>query len=347
MLPVMTTLAVGTDKGLFCFAQRDGSWVPAEPQFLGWRVTALGRDGDGAYLAGTASGWYGPAIHRSDDLHDWQQLTPGPQFAPESGRKLKQIWRLVTIGDALWVGIAEAGLFRSADNGATWEPVAGLNDHPTSAAWMPGAGGLCAHALIAHPTDANRMWCGISAVGVFRTDDGGQTWELRNSGVRAVAPAEEHDIGYCVHGLVLDPDDPDRLYRQDHSGVYRTSDAADTWERIENGLPAGFGFPIVVDRSTHRLFVVRLDSDERRVPPGGQLSVYRSDDTGDSWQISGIGWPATPRWAGVLRGAMATDDAGTIVAGTTAGEIWISTDSGEHWDHIDVVLPRIYAVTLY
>lgn len=343
----MTVLAVGTDKGLFRFTRSDGTWTPSPPEFVGWQVTALGQAGDGTYLAGTASGWYGPAIQRSDDLTSWQQVTPGPRYG-DGGPELTRIWRFLPTDDALWVGVAEAGAFRSPDHGLTWEPVAALNEHPTRAQWMPGAGGLCAHALLAHPTDPNRVWCGISAVGVLRTDDGGDTWQLRDRGVRVAAePGEEPEVGYCVHALALDPDDPDRLYRQDHTGVYRSTDAAESWEPIEQGLPAAFGFPIVVDRGTRRLFVAPQHSDERRIPVDGAFRIYRSDDRGDTWHVSGEGWPAGPRWAGVLRGAMAADGDGIVAAGTTSGEVWVTTDAGDHWEAFDVTLPRIHAVELY
>lgn len=343
----MTTLAVGTDKGLFSFDHRDGRWVAAEPVFLGWQVTALGRAGDGTYLAGIASGWFGPAIHRSDDLTTWQQVAPGPRHPEGSGRGLERIWRFRATDDALWVGVAEAAVFRSPDHGVTWEPVPGLNDHPTRAGWQPGAGGLCAHAILADRRDPRRLWCAISAVGVLRSDDRGETWRLRNAGVTATAPNDEHDIGYCVHALTQDPADPDRIYRQDHSGVYRTNDGGDAWERIETGLPARFGFPIVLDAGSGRLFVAPQRSDEHRVAPDGAFRVWRSDDRGDSWQVAGEGWPQHPRWAGVLRTAMAGDDAGTVVAGTTSGELWVTADAGEHWEQIDVILPRIHTVALF
>lgn len=343
----MTILAAGTDKGLFCFERADGSWWPSPPQFLGWRVTALGRAGDGTYLAGTASGWYGPAIQRSDDLRSWEQVAPGPGYDQDSGRKFEQVWHFHAAHGALWVGVAEAGLFRSTDHGRTWEPVNGLNDHPTRPHWGPGGGGLCAHGILCHPTDPDRLWCGISAVGVFASEDGGESWQARNRGVTVAVPGERDDIGSCVHALAQDPDDPDRLYRQDHKGVYRSLDAGRSWQRIEEGLPAGFGFPLVADASTRRLFVAPQLSDERRVPPDGRFRVYRSDDRGDIWQVAGHGWPEAPRWGGVLRGAMATDNRGAVAAGTTSGELWVSEDSGDNWQRVDVVLPRVLAVALY
>jgi len=124
--------------------------------------------------------------------------------------------------------------------------VDGLNEHPTRDAWSPGAGGLCAHAILMDPHNPKRMWCGISAVGVFRTDDGAQTWHPKNQGVTVVIEDNVHkDIGFCVHGLAQDPDDPSVIYRQDHKGMYRTRNGGEAWERIESGLPSGFGFPVV------------------------------------------------------------------------------------------------------
>ncbi len=193
------------------------------------------------------------------------------------------------------------------------------------------------------------MWCAISAVGVFRTDDGGENWELKNQGVTVSSPDEQYDIGYCVHGLVADPANADRIWRQDHSGVYRTSDGGDHWERIEQGLPASFGFPIARDRASGTLFVVPLESDEMRLPPGGRLRVYRSDDDGDNWEESGQGWPEGALYAGVLRGALATDqlDPGGVYLGTTSGTLHYSTDTGTTWQTLPWVLPRILSLSVF
>ncbi|MFQ5452977.1 MAG: exo-alpha-sialidase, partial [Candidatus Zixiibacteriota bacterium] len=91
----------------------------------------------------------------------------------EQAQHVTEIWRFAACDGTWYAGVAEAGLFCSTDRGDTWDPVPGLNDHPTRRAWQPGAGGLCAHAILADPRDPRRLWCGISAVGVFRSEDGG------------------------------------------------------------------------------------------------------------------------------------------------------------------------------
>ncbi len=192
-------LIVGTEKGAF-LARADEArarWRVEGPVFKGWKVTAAARDGRGRYYLGVASPVYGPTIQLSEDLAAWRQAPEGPAY-PEGGtRRLTQIWQIHAEGSTLWAGVGEAGLFTSDDRGEHWKPVAALNDHPTREAWMPGAGGLCAHAILRDRRNPRRLWCGISAVGVFRTEDGGSTWHLRNQGVRVtIEDKVRKDVGY-------------------------------------------------------------------------------------------------------------------------------------------------------
>ncbi len=344
-------LAVGTDKGLFlCSRTPDGRWEVGEPQFLGWRVTAFERLASGRFLAGTGSGWFGPAVQRSDNARDWTQVAPGPEYREGDGAELEQMWRFHQAPDAVYLGVAHAGLFRSDDDGETWTHVEGLRAHPSSPHWEPGAGGLCAHSILHHPSDPERMWVGISAVGVFRTEDGGGSWELCNKGVTVTGPPETdvgHDIGYCVHAMVLDPDDPDTLYRQEHRGLFRSHDGGDTWVDANEGVPARFGFPLVMDYSTRHLFAVPQTSDEHRVPVDGRLQVFRSADGARSWHDSSAGLDDAPGYAGVLRTAMGTDHQGTVAFGTTSGEVYVSEDSGDSWRGLDASLPRVFCVSIF
>lgn len=340
----MAVVAVGTDKGGYILRRADGGWSVDDPLFPGWRVTAFGRTADGTYLAGTASGWFGPAVHRSSDLVEWTQVEKGPAY-PEDGPELQQIWTFTTAPDGrIWCGVAEAGLFISDDDGTSWQPVAGLNEHRTRDQWQPGAGGMCAHSIIVTDTT---VWAAASAIGVFRSDDGGADFEPRNIGLDAAIPGgEAPEVGYCVHRLVADADEPKRMWQQNHTGVYRSLDGGDNWQRCEEGLPAGFGFPIVRDHSSGRLFVLPLTADVDRTPPDGRFAVHRSDDDGDSWHRSGDGWPEEPMYDSVLRGAMDGDGHGTVALGTTGGQVWTTTDAGDTWSRLPGTFPRINTVAV-
>ena len=345
-------LLIGTEKGAFRCSS-DGarsSWTVEGPLFKGWKVTASARSASGRYLVATASQVYGPAIHTSADLRAWTQVEHGPAFSEESGHTFQQVWTFATGHDRLFAGVDEAALFVSRDDGESWQPVPALNDHPTRPAWFPGAGGLCAHTVLVDPRRPERLWCGISAVGLWRSDDDGATWHPKNHGIRCVIEDEHHaDIGYCVHKVVADPDDADTIWRQDHTGMYRSHDGGDSWERTEEGLPSWFGFPLVLDPATKHLFSFPMESDEYRLPMEGRFAIYRSRDGAATWQAMTSGLPTEPTFAGVLRGAMAVDgrSPGGIYAGTTSGKLFASNDGGESWRALPCTLPRILCVDAY
>lgn len=339
-------IAVGTEKGAYVLKENGGSWQVTGPMFPGWKVSTFGAAPDGAHLAAVGSNWFGVGIHRSDDFEKWEQTESPPAWPEDTDRKMEQVWTLHTVGDTVWAGVAEAGLFTSQDNGVNWSPVKGLNEHRTRDDWEPGFGGLCAHRV---KIDGERQWVAISAVGVFRSDDEGVTWEPVNDGVEPTGLPDDSprpEVGYCVHCLAHDPANPNRIWRQDHMGVYRTADGGDNWERIEKGLPANFGFVMWRDDSSERLFTIPLEADANRVPVDGALRVYRSDNDGDTWVESGTGWTSSPQFTGVLRGAFDGDNEGTFCFGTTGGKLWLTTDNGESWDELDPAFPRIGAVSL-
>lgn len=351
---------VGTRKGAFFCWSDEGrrQWRVEGPLLKGWEVLDLTLDNrsEPAIYAAMGHMVYGPTIHVSRDLgRTWEQIEEGPAFAPDAGRKLKAVWTVVpgrpSEPGVLYAGVADAGLFRSRDGGARWAPLGGLNDHPTRPGWQPGLGGLCCHSIALDPESRSRMWVGISAVGVLRSDDGGATWTPKNSGVPAAAPSEEkgfEEIGRCVHRLVLAPDQPDLLYQQNHKGMFRSRDGGDSWQRIESGLPSSFGFPLVMhpaDSST--LYSLSLESDEYRFFPGGRAAVYRTRDGGASWHPLTRGLPEAHCYTGVLRNALAVDglpECG-IYFGTTGGQVFYSRDEGESWEAMPCLLPRIASVS--
>jgi hypothetical protein len=343
---------VGTEKGAFlCSSDAERRrWEIEGPLFKGWKVTATGRSPSGRYFAATASQVYGPALHAGTNLTDWKQIEKGPAYPEGGDHKLNQIWTIHTRPDRHYAGVETAGLFFSEDDGESWHPVEGLNGHPTRRTWFPGAGGLCAHAVLTHPKRPEQIWCGISAVGVFRSDDGGRTWHGRNEGVRCIIPDKDFtEIGYCVHGLAHDPQDPDTIYRQDHTGMYRTRNGGDSWERIEQGLASWFGFPIAIDPRTRTLFAFPMESDEYRVPVDGKCQVYRSRTLGDSWEAVGTGLPQGPYYGSVLRGALAVDglDPVGVYMGTTSGDVFVSPDAGDSWQALGLRVPRVLSVAAY
>jgi photosystem II stability/assembly factor-like uncharacterized protein len=364
----------GTPKGAMIYRSDDSreNWEALGFRLEGWGVTATTRDASGRTYAAVNHAVYGATVMVSDDLERWDQLEAQPRYRPDErgnpdhnrmlgggdplgvykgdARFVDQIWKLHSTGESLYAGVSEAGVFRSDDRGKSWQPLPGLNDHPNRPNWIPGAGGLCLHSLLTDARDPDRIWVGISSAGVFRSDDGGQTFHQKDAGVSA-------DEGVCVHSLVHDPEDADRIFRQDHRGWYRSDDGAESWVLIENGLPQStlsdehrcvFGFASAMDRRSGAVYAVPMTSDGFRYPHGGRLRAYRTGDRGANWQELSRGLP-DDCYAAVLRGAMASDglDPGGIYFGDTSGCVYASPDLGEHWTRLPGTLPRVVHVGAY
>lgn len=214
-------LFAGTRKGLFVLESDEAraDWAVGEPALAGWEISDVCVDDRAGPRLFAAFGHfvYGSTVHRSDDGGaSWDQVEHSPAYPEDADRELNRVWTFVPGRDSapetLYAGVDEAGLFVTRDGGDTWAEVDGLSDHETRSRWFPGKGGLCCHSVLVHPDDPNRLWVGVSAVGVLRTDDGGDSWTLLNDGLEVVAPDDDHEtLGSCVHRLVLDPTDPNRL----------------------------------------------------------------------------------------------------------------------------------------
>lgn len=345
-------LLVGTKKGAFILESDPGrrAWQVREPTCDGWPIQDINVDpATGTLYAGGGSPWYGPTVFRSDDLGlTWTQSSDGLTYG-EDGPKITAVWNVTPAHGAIFAGVGPAGLFRSDDGGRTWAHVEGLTNHPSRPSWQPGAGGLILHSIVPHPTDADRMWVAISSVGTFETQDGGATWEPRNASVRACfMPDPYPETGQCVHKLVMAADDPERLYQQNHCGVYRSTDGGRAWEEITAGLPTEFGFAMAAHpRDPLTAWTIPLTPPEAgRHMPDGAAAVWRTHDGGDHWLRGDIGLPQHDAYLGVLREAMARDDldpAG-VYFGTSTGQLYGSADGGVNWDPIVTTLPPIWSV---
>ena len=347
-------LLLGTKKGAFILegdaARRD--WALRGPFCAAWPINHVIADpATGAILAGGGNEWFGPAVWRSDDLGEtWTHSSEGLAYPPGEP-PVKSVWSLARGRDALYAGVEPAGLFRSDDNGLTWRHLPGLRAHPSREQWHPGAGGLILHALVPHPDDANRMWVAISAAGVFHTADGGETWEPRNQGTRADYNPEDQrypEFGQCVHGLAIASGKPERLYQQNHCGMYRSDDGGRSWQSIEAGLPSSFGFPVAAHpRDPDTAWLVPLNGDiAGRYVPDGRAAVWRTRDAGASWAALREGLPSGNAFFGVLRQALATDQMAPagVYFGTGTGSLFASADEGESWSCIAQHLPTIASV---
>lgn len=352
-------LLVGTMKGAFVVSSsaERREWRVHGPHFRGETVYSLAfdqRGGRARMLAGTQSFHWGSVVRASDDFGaTWSAPErQNVRFPEDSGLAVANVWQLRpgrdSEPDVLYAGVEPAALFESRDAGETWSAVKGLLGHEHRPRWVPGGGGLCLHTIVLDAADPRRMGVAISTAGFYRTDDGGRSWQPRNQGVRAqFLPDPYPEFGQCVHKVVNHPSRPERLFLQNHWGLYRSDDWGDSWHDVANGVPSDFGFAMEVHpHDPDTVYIVPLESDEFRVVPEARLRVYRTRDAGESWHALEGGLPQEGAYETVLRDALAADahDPAGIYFGTRGGKLFGSADEGESWSEITDALPPIVCV---
>jgi photosystem II stability/assembly factor-like uncharacterized protein len=358
---------VGTRKGAFILTadgQRE-QWEISGPHFAGWEMYHLKGSPaapDRLYASQT-SGWFGQQVQRSDDggktwepignefkyegvpgTHQWYDGTQHPW-------EFKRIWHLepsLSDPDTVYAGAEDAALFKTVDGGMTWRELPGLRG-AKGHLWQPGAGGMGLHTILLDPSDPQRIFVAISAAGVFRTDDSGQTWQAANRGLKSgyQIPDPDADVGHCVHRIAMHPSRPGVLFMQKHWDVMRSDNAGEMWHEISGNLPSDFGFPIDVHaHEPDTIYVIPIKSDSEHFPPEGKLRVYRSRTGGNEWEALTKGLPQKDCYVNVLRDAMALDslDSCGVYFGTTGGQVYFSADSGDTWNPIVRDLPAVLSV---
>jgi photosystem II stability/assembly factor-like uncharacterized protein len=360
-------LLVGTRKGAFVLTS-DGQrseWKIEGPHFGGWEIYHMKGSpaNPNRIYASQSTSWFGQLIQRSDDggttwepvgnefvydgepgTHTWYDGTAHPwEFA--------RVWHLepsLHDPDLVYAGVEDAALFRSSDGGRNWEELSALRKHPSGPSWQPGAGGMCLHTILLDPRDPARMYGAISAAGVFRSDDAGASWRPINRGLRSNSiPDEDAEVGHCVHRIAMHPKHPDTLYMQKHWDVMRSDDGGESWSEVSGNLPTDFGFPIDVHaHEPQTIYVVPITSDSQHFPPDARLRVYRSRTGGNEWEALTNGLPQEHCYVNVLRDAMAVDrlDSCGVYFGTTGGQVYASSDSGDRWTAIARDFPAVLSV---
>jgi photosystem II stability/assembly factor-like uncharacterized protein len=357
---------VSTRKGLFQYVRSGDWWDIERVSFLGDAVSmSLYDPRDGSLYAALGLGHFGVKLRRSRDLgQSWEEMA-APAFPrqPEGeidtlpdGKpwpwRVHQIWALET-GAApgeLWCGTIGGGLFRSHDAAGSWQLVRSLWDHPKRKEWFGGGAELPGiHSVCVDPSNPQVVRVGVSCGGVWRTDDGGETWALSARGMFAeyMPPQRREDEAIQdPHRVVQCRVHPDRLWSQHHNGVFRSDDGGRSWVSIAEVRPSVFGFAVAVHpQNPDVAWLVPATKDETRVPVDARVVVARTRDAGKTWTALARGLPQTHAYDIVYRHALDVDDTGARLAfGSTTGSLWTTDDGGDAWSCVSNHLPPIYSV---
>lgn len=364
-------LMVGTRKGAFIYTADTARkrWSLDGPHFLGQIVNHMvldPRDKETLLMA-SKTGHLGPTVFRSTDFgRNWKEASRPPAFRKaEEGERARAVDYTFFLSPAhqseagSWYGgTSPRGLFRSDDGGDTWYGIDGLNDHPMHTKWFPPdeqtPDGCMLHSIIVDPRDRTHLYVSASGGGTFESTDGCASWRPLNAGVEAPAvPDPFPEYGQDPHCVALHPLRPDRLYQQNHCGIYRIDRPSDKWERIGRNMPAevgDIGFPVVLHpQDPDTLWVIPMDGTTvwPRTSPGGKPAVYCSSDAGNSWKRLDRGLPRENAWLTTKRQAFSSDglDPVGLYFGTTGGEVWMSANEGKNWSLLAARLPEIYSIS--
>jgi hypothetical protein len=356
-------LHVGTRKGLFELAPRNGGWAVTDVHFLGDPVSAMLTDADGGAYAALDLGHFGAKLWRRDAKASgggaWREL-PVPAFPekPESAADdphpwtVAKIWGLEPGGvpGRLWAGTIPGGLFRSDDGGESWALNEALWLMPERREWGGAGGDLPGISVVlVDPRNPDDIRVGVSTGGVWASEDAGASWRLINQGMYAEYMPPEltgNPISQDIHCLARCRARPEVVWCQHHNGVFRSTDAGATWKEVTAIRPAKFGFAVVAhptDPGT--AWFVPATKDEKRIPVDGKVVVARTRDGGESFDVLSRGLPQHHAYDLVLRHALAVDASGERLAfGSTSGGLWLSEDGGDSWAAPDARLPPVAAV---
>lgn len=358
----MTTLHVGTRKGLFVISRGDAGWRLGSPHFPGEPVTQVVADAQtGAWYVGLRLGHFGVKVKRSRDRGgSWQEVatpafppkpTEGPFKDDPTPWSADLLWSLEAGPGRLWAGCMPAGLFYSDDQGDSWQLVKSLWERPDRKEWFGGGydhAGI--HSIVVDPRDAKHVTLAISCAGVWQTRDGGETWANTSEGMDAGAymPPERRYDGSVqdVHRIDMCAAQPDVLWAQHHGGLYRSTDGGMRWQDLGKPQPSAFGFPVAAHPTDpQRAWFVPAHSDQQRMPADGRMVVNETRDGGASFVTHGEGLPQRDAYHLVYRHGLAcTADGKMLAMGSTTGGLWISEDAGASWQCVSKDLPPIAVV---
>lgn len=362
------TLLVGTRKGLFSYTRDGDGWGAPTVDFLGDPVALTFHDArDGASYAALDHGHFGNKLHRQDAGGEWVEIAV-PEYPEKPAEAddiepnqqqaipwtLKLIWALAAGGDdqpgRLWCGTLPGGLFRSDDRGDTWQLVESLWFDERRKEWFGGGAdwpGI--HSICVDPRDSDHVTVAISCGGVWVTRDGGDSWDCRADGMVArFVPPDQADNPNIQdpHQMVQCRDAPDSLWVQHHNGIFRSTDASESWTEISEAGPSTFGFAVAVHPADpETAWFVPAVKDEQRYPADAKVVVTRTRDGGASFDVLTEGLPQSFAYDLVYRHALDICDAGdTLAFGSTTGSLWVSDDQGDHWTALGEHLPPVYCV---
>jgi photosystem II stability/assembly factor-like uncharacterized protein len=355
----MKAILVGTLDGVFKVTQTSvGGWQVASKNLPGMEVNvlALRPDKRGVVYAGIRGG----GLFRSDDAGgNWRRL--GEKALSD---KVRALAIDPSNPERVYVGTEPPALWKSEDGGTRWRELSGVRQLAVARRWTYPVPAIQPHirSIAVDPRNSRKLCLAAQVGGLLLTDDGGDSW----SDVR-------YPIDMDVHSVIFDPKSGAVLYAATGGGenfpdptpppkgrpLYRSQDGGRTWESITDSLARTYSVPVRVHPINSQMLFLGVAEEppplwlERPTKANGAL--MRSADGGATWQQLAGGFPnpyesmiecidfdpETPDHVFV-----GTGGEGARYIKLNKGEVFHSSDQGDHWQRLPLDFPIIYALTV-
>ena len=303
-------LCVGTSKGMILLDPNRGGTpllVLADPVSACWCMTQDAVD-PGVIYAGTIARGRVVLARSIDAGRTWVDISP--PLARE-----EEVWALAAspaVKDQVWVGTSHARLFRSDNRGRTFGECDAFLKIPGRDRWSFPPPPHIPHvrSIAFDPRSPATMYVGVEEGGVFRTRDGGRSFESLNSGLYE-----------DVHTVAVDPRDGRRIYATTGRGLHVSNNGGDSWRRVTAGISRSYTVPLLVrgpDGET--IYTVAAAGPPPRwmvAPSGADALLFRSDDRGEHFtELEGKAWGR-----GMVMSLRADPETGGFFGASNSGQV--------------------------
>ena len=342
-------LLVSTNKGGFIYYtdEKRKNWEVNGPYLLGSIIHHMvldNRDNSTILMAGQTK-QHGCCIFKSTDFGMNWIPTKFPANL-KNGEKINHIFR-IAIGhkeepDVWYAGVSPQGLFRSNDNGNTWDEIESLSENINLIKNNKLKNNYKyekLHSIIINPKNMNDITIGMTNGGIYKSKDHGKSWFTINT--------NENVESYI---LIQHPDDYNVVYEQNKSGIFKYDLDQNHYKHIGQGIDVGDqGFALAIHpKAKQTLWTFPMEGTDvwSRVCTGGQPAIYSTKNNGKDWYRQDVGFPIWHAWFTVMSKGLSTDSMDTcgLYLGTTCGSIWFSENEGNSWRQIVAHLPKIYSI---
>lgn len=300
----MARVLLASDSGVVAVDGSGASREAGSPE----SVAFMAGDGDAAF-----------AVTRQGAL--WARDSRGRWSLRNEKTVDDEIWSFgvdTRVAGRMYLGVSPALVYRSDDDGLSWTACDSLTRVPGYETWTFPPPPHIPHvrSIIADPGQAGAIYIGVEEGGVFRSPDGGETWQSLNEG-----------LYWDVHTVAAAAGGRD-LFATTGAGFHKSADGGGHWEHVSAGIDRRYTVPLLASRAHPGvLYTAAAGGPPPTWAQGVNAALYRSEDGGERWQRQAAGLPER---FDVMVGSLLEDGEGNVYA-AAGGQVFRCEAGRDRW----------------